>query len=113
VEGAHVVLLEVVVRGIDDQRNAARHLVLEFRREVGVRLLGQHDGRAGEGLFLGIIENLDVLALQRQPMERVVLNLVLAEGVVLRRRRRRSRENRDRSEREKQSSLLHAERVLG
>ena len=61
-ERAHVRLLEVVVRAVDDHRDHARHLVLKLGREILVALLGEDDGEPGDRLFLRVIEDLDVLA---------------------------------------------------
>ena len=83
-EGAHVRLLEVVVGAVDDERDHAGDFVLELGREILIALFGEDQGQPRDRLFLGIVENLDVIALQGQPVEILVLNLVFPEGVVLR-----------------------------
>src|SRR5688572_10555784 len=77
-EGKDVRLLEVDVRRIDDERNALANLVAETARERIVALLGVHEGRAGDAVFLGIEEDIDVLAGEHVPIEAPILNLVLA-----------------------------------
>jgi hypothetical protein len=108
--GADVGLLEVLVRGIDDQRDRLRDLVLEFPLEVLIAVLGERERQAGERLLLRVIEDLHVLAAQRLPLKRVVVDLVLAErerlGVGKGRRRNTER---DREQTNEELHLLHSQ----
>ena len=110
--GADVGLLEVLMRGIDDEGNRVRDLVLELHLEVLIALLGQLDRGAREGLFLGVIEDLDVLTAERQPLKRVVVDLVLPErkGLRVTRGRGEQKERRDCEQGDEELHLLHSAR---
>ncbi len=84
-EGQHVGLLEVGVRRVDDQGNAAVDGVRETPLQDAVTVLGVCEGDARQLFLFGIVVEVDVLAPQHMPVEIAVLNLVLPEVAELRR----------------------------
>ena len=98
-------LLEVDVRGVDDERNPDADIVPELERQgVVARLgIGQRDGR--EIRFRGVVVQVDVRALQYAPVEPAVLDLVLVEGEELGRRAPERQERR--ASRQRESRPLH------
>ena len=107
---AHVGLLEMLMRGVDDQGNRVRDLVLELTLQVLIAVLREGKRRAGERLLFRIIEDLHVIAAKRQPLKRVVVHLVFPERKRLgvRERRRESNGGRDREETGEELNLLHS-----
>ena len=63
----------------------------QLQLAVGILGVGQRNPR--DFLFVGIVVEIDVLTAQHTPIEAAVLNLVLAEGAVLRRQWRRQDED--------------------
>ena len=86
-----VLLLEVVVRVVEHQREAPVETQPEALRELLVRLLHQRRDEADEVLVGRVVVDVDVLGLEHLPGVRMVDDLVSAEGV-LRPRRERDRE---------------------
>ena len=86
-ERQDVGLLEVGVRGVDDQRDPLGDVVPELHRQGVVARLGVGQ-RGGRELGLGgIVVQVDVRAPQDPPVELAVLDLVLAEAEELARTR--------------------------
>jgi hypothetical protein len=78
-------LLEVLVRRIDKKWNAARRPVPEQADEGVEALLGVGERHLRQRLLLGIVVNVHPFPREDVPIEVSVLDLVLAEGDVLRR----------------------------
>ncbi|PYO70218.1 MAG: hypothetical protein DMD69_00350 [Gemmatimonadetes bacterium] len=78
-ERQDVGLLEIGVRGVDDERDAPVGVVIEAPLQGAVALLGVRQRDTGELLLLGIVVEVDVLAAQHVPIEAAVLDLVLPE----------------------------------
>src|SRR5690606_30036572 len=91
-------LLEVLVRGVDDERNALEGMVAESSLEDGKALLGVGECHARDPLLFGIVVDVDVLAAEHVPLEFAVLDLVLAERLRLGGRARREEHQRERGE---------------
>ena len=87
-EGEHVRLLEVGVRGVDDERHAALHVVCEAALQHAVALLGVSERHATQLVLFRIEVEVHVLTAQHAPIEAAVLDLVLPEVAELGRRRR-------------------------
>ena len=90
-ERQDVGLLEVGMRGVDDQGNAAAHRVVETPRQHAVALLGVSQRHAAELFLLRVEVEIHVVAAQHAPVESAVLHLVLPEVAELGRHRGRPR----------------------
>ena len=87
-EREDVGLLEVSVRGIDDQRHSAADRVREPPLQHVVALLSVGERDPSQLFFFGIVVEVHVLAAEHAPVEAPILDLVLAEVPELRRGRR-------------------------
>ena len=83
VAGDDVRLLEVDVRGINDQRNSALHGVAESALGMTESGLGHVTGIRSQLRFFRVEVEIEVFGLHLLPLETVVLHLVLAESVQL------------------------------
>ena len=83
-ERQDVRLLEVRMRCIHDQGDAARDGMVEAPLERVVALLGIGQCDAAQLFFFRIVVEIDVLAAQHAPVKAAVLDLVLTEVAVLR-----------------------------
>ena len=91
-------LREVVVRAVDDDRDAPGQGVPEALREHGVGLFGQVQRAQRKAVRTVVVVDLEVVRRDRAPAVLLVLDLVLAE--VLRPRRRRLPRAEQREQRE-------------
>ncbi len=88
--GDDVGLLEIIVRIVDDERNAVHKLVAEELGQGGVGRLGGGGGKLREHVPpVGEID-VKVVGLEERPVELPVLDLILAEHLVLRPERPRA-----------------------